>query len=91
MNFQLGLNAYNWLNHANYGAPSSQTLISFGKTILTSSPPTTPYGAFASAATDMRMAKITAKLTFLPFRENAEKKGRLSSRPFFVVVTVRNL
>jgi hypothetical protein len=64
MNFQLGLNAYNWLNHANYGAPSSQTLISFGKTILTSSTPTTPYGAFASAATDMRMAQITAKLTF---------------------------
>ncbi len=65
--FQLGLNAYNWLNHANYGAPYSQTILgqgNFGKTIFTQSPPTSPYGAFAAAATDMRMAQITAKLTF---------------------------
>jgi hypothetical protein len=64
--FQLGLNAYNWLNHANYGAPIGQTLFgpSFGKTIYTESPPTSPYGAFAAAATDMRMAQLTAKLTF---------------------------
>jgi hypothetical protein len=67
MNFQLGLNAYNWLNHANYGAPYSQTILgpgNFGKTIFSESPPTSPYGAFASAATDMRMAQITAKFTF---------------------------
>jgi hypothetical protein len=65
--FQLGLNAYNWLNHANYGAPYSQTILgasNFGKTIFSEAPPTSPYGAFASAATDMRMAQITAKLTF---------------------------
>lgn len=67
MNFQLGLNAYNWLNHANYGSPLSQTLFGpqdFGKTIFSESPPTSPYGAFASAATDMRMAQLTAKFTF---------------------------
>jgi len=65
--FQLGLNAYNWFNHANYGTPFSQTIFgpsNFGKTIFTEAPPTSPYGAFASAATDMRMAQITAKLTF---------------------------
>jgi Carboxypeptidase regulatory-like domain/TonB-dependent Receptor Plug Domain len=65
--FQLGLSAYNWLNHANYGAPFSQTIFgpgNFGKTIFTSSPPTSPYGAFASASTDMRMAQLTAKVTF---------------------------
>ncbi len=64
---QLGLNAYNWFNHANYGAPFSQTTFgpsNFGRTIFTEAPPTSPYGAFAAAATDMRMAQITAKLTF---------------------------
>lgn len=66
MNFQLGLNAYNWLNHANYGAPISQTVFGtgFGQVLLTETPPTSPYGAFATAATDMRMAQITAKFTF---------------------------
>jgi hypothetical protein len=36
----------------------------FGKTIFTETPPPSPYGAFASAATDMRMAQITGKLIF---------------------------
>lgn len=30
MNFQLGMNAYNWLSHANYGAPYAST--GFGPT-----------------------------------------------------------
>jgi Carboxypeptidase regulatory-like domain/TonB-dependent Receptor Plug Domain len=66
MNFQLGLNAYNWFNHANYGAPISQTVFGpqFGQVLLTEAPPTSPYGAFASAATDMRMAQLTAKFVF---------------------------
>ena len=64
---QVGLNAYNWFNHANYGAPNSQTILgasNFGKVIFTQAPPTSPYGAFASAATDMRMAQLTAKIMF---------------------------
>lgn len=66
MGFQLGLNAYNWFNHANFGTPYPATNFGpvFGQTILTSSPPTSPYGAFASAATDMRMAQIEAKFSF---------------------------
>jgi hypothetical protein len=66
MNFQLGLNAYNWFNHANYGAPISQTIFGpdFGQVLLTETPPTSPYGAFATAATDMRMAQLTAKFVF---------------------------
>ncbi|MGB2629124.1 MAG: carboxypeptidase regulatory-like domain-containing protein [Candidatus Acidiferrum sp.] len=67
MNFQLGMNAYNWLNHANYGAPFASTAFgptNFGTVIFTQTPPTSPYGAFASAATDMRMVQITAKLVF---------------------------
>ena len=64
--FQLGVNAYNWFNHANYGAPYPGTAFGpqFGQVLFTETPPTSPYGAFASAATDMRMAQITAKLTF---------------------------
>jgi Carboxypeptidase regulatory-like domain/TonB-dependent Receptor Plug Domain len=64
--FQLGLNAYNWFNHANYGAPYPGTALgpTFGETIFTQTPPTSPYGAFAQAATDMRIAQITGKITF---------------------------
>jgi Carboxypeptidase regulatory-like domain/TonB-dependent Receptor Plug Domain len=64
--FQLGLNAYNWFNHANYGTPYPATNFGtdFGQTIFTEAPPTSPYGAFASAATDMRMAQIEGKITF---------------------------
>ncbi len=62
--FQLGFNAFNWLNHANYGAPFASTAGPFGSTVVTEAPPTSPYGAFALAATDMRMAQITARLIF---------------------------
>ena len=65
INLQLGLNAYNWLNHANYGIPYPNTNAPFfGVTAFMQTPPTSPYGAFAAAATDMRMAQLTAKVTF---------------------------
>jgi Carboxypeptidase regulatory-like domain/TonB-dependent Receptor Plug Domain len=63
--FQIGLNAYNWFNHANYGAPYPSTAAPFfGEAQFTQTPPTSPYGAFAAAATDMRIAQLTAKVTF---------------------------
>jgi hypothetical protein len=63
--FQLGLNAYNFLNHANYGAPYPNNNASiFGSSVITQTPPTSPYGAFAAAATDQRIAQITGKLIF---------------------------
>lgn len=63
--FQLGLNAYNFLNHANYGAPYPNNNASiFGQSVITQTPPTSPYGAFAAAATDQRIAQITGKLIF---------------------------
>jgi len=65
MHMQVGLNAYNWFNHANYGIPYPNTNAPFfGVTAFTQTPPTSPYGAFAAAATDMRMAQLTAKFTF---------------------------
>ena len=45
--FQLGFNAYNWLNHANYGAPFRTRRDLSGRTVFTQTPPTSPYGAFA--------------------------------------------
>jgi Carboxypeptidase regulatory-like domain/TonB-dependent Receptor Plug Domain len=65
LRLQLGLNAYNWINHANYGVPYPNTNAPFfGQTAFMQTPPTSPYGAFAAAATDMRMTQITAKLIF---------------------------
>lgn len=64
--FQIGLNAYNWLNHANNGVPYPNTNAPFfGETAFMQTPPTSPYGAFAAAATDVRMAQLTAKVTSL--------------------------
>jgi len=63
--FQLALNAYNWLNHANYGSPYPNTNNGiFGLSVIPQTPPTSPYGAFAAAATDQRIAQITGKLIF---------------------------
>lgn len=65
MTFQLGFSAYNWLNHANYGGPYPNTNAPiFGQALITQFPPTSPYGAFAAAATDQRIAQITGKLIF---------------------------
>ena len=65
--FQLGFNAYNVLNHLNYGTASANTsgaIGPFGNTVFTSTMPTSPYGAFAAAATDQRICQIQAKFIF---------------------------
>jgi hypothetical protein len=62
--FQLGLNAFNVFNHGNFGAPYPDTAGPFGSIVYMNTPPTSPYGSFAAAATDMRMAQIQGKLTF---------------------------
>ena len=66
MTFQIGLNAYNWFNHANYGSPYPNTNGGpfLGVVLFTQTPPTSPYGAFAAAATDQRIAQITGKFIF---------------------------
>ena len=65
MTFQLGFSAYNWFNHANYGAPYPNTNAPFfGQVAFTQTAPTSPYGAFAAAATDQRIAQITGKFIF---------------------------
>lgn len=65
VDFQLGLDAYNFLNHANYAPPGTNTFYGFfGTTLTTQFTPTSPYGAFALAATDMRIAQVQGKITF---------------------------
>jgi hypothetical protein len=67
LKFQLGFNAYNVFNHLNYGTPSPNSNGSdgpFGNTAFTSTMPTSPYGAFAAAATDQRICQIQGKFVF---------------------------
>jgi hypothetical protein len=65
MTFQIGLSAYNWFNHANYGSPFPNTNAPFfGQVAFMQFTPTSPYGAFAAAATDQRIAQITGKFIF---------------------------
>jgi hypothetical protein len=63
--FTVGANAYNVLNHPNFANPvpdlSSTT---FGTIVNTVQPPTSPYGAFAAAATDARIVQAMGRLTF---------------------------
>jgi len=64
--FTLGANAYNILNHVNYANPISNLASSsnFGTIISAVQPPTSPYGAFAAAATDARIVQVMGKITF---------------------------
>jgi Carboxypeptidase regulatory-like domain len=65
MTFQMGFEAYNWFNHANYGTPYPNTNAPFfGQVAFMQFTPTSPYGSFAAAATDQRIAQITAKFIF---------------------------
>ncbi len=65
MTFQIGFSAYNWFNHANYGSPYPNTNAPFfGQVAFMQFTPTSPYGAFAAAATDQRIAQVTGKFIF---------------------------
>jgi Carboxypeptidase regulatory-like domain/TonB dependent receptor len=63
--FMLGANAFNILNHPNFQNPIANNLSSaFGTINAAAVSPTTPYGAFASAAEGMRIVQVFAKLAF---------------------------
>jgi hypothetical protein len=66
MALQLGANAYNVLNHPNFQNPINSTAFgpSFGTILQTTSPPTTPYGAFAGSLASARILQVMAKFTF---------------------------
>jgi hypothetical protein len=63
--FTLGANFFNILNHPNFDNPVNNDLSSsFGSITTAAVSPTTPYGAFASAAEGMRIVQVFAKITF---------------------------
>ena len=67
MALQLGANAYNVLNHPNFQNPINSTGDGpgvFGTILQTTSPPTTPYGAFAGSLASARILQVMAKFTF---------------------------
>jgi hypothetical protein len=65
MGLTIGANAFNVLNHPNFQNPAANLASSsFGRIVSTVSSPTTPYGAFASAAEGMRILQLVAKITF---------------------------
>jgi hypothetical protein len=65
MNFTLGANFFNILNHPNFQNPVSNDLSSsFGMTTAVAVSPTTPYGSFASAAEGMRIVQVFGKINF---------------------------
>jgi outer membrane receptor protein involved in Fe transport len=64
-NFALGANAFNVLNHPNFQNPQSNNLSSsFGNSNALVVSPTTPYGAFASAAEGMKIVQVFGRITF---------------------------
>lgn len=63
--FALGANAFNVLNHPNFRNPDANNVSgSFGNSTALVVSPTTPYGAFASAAEGMKIVQVFGKLTF---------------------------
>jgi hypothetical protein len=62
----VGANTYNILNHVNFANPVSNLASSsdFGTIVNAVQPPTSPYGAFAAAATDARIVQVMGKLNF---------------------------
>lgn len=65
MKFALGANVFNILNHPNFQNPVNNDLSSsFAQITALAVSPTTPYGAFASAAEGMRILQVFGKITF---------------------------
>lgn len=65
LKFTLGANFFNVLNHPNFQNPVNNDLSSsFGQITALAVSPTTPYGAFASAAEGMRILQVFGKVTF---------------------------
>jgi hypothetical protein len=63
--FELGANAYNVWNHANFAQPVNDISSgSFGQIQQAVAPPTSPYGSFQGAAVTQRLVQIHGKITF---------------------------
>ena len=65
MSFTIGANAYNVLNHPNFGNPvASVTSGSLGKILNTVGAPNSPYGNFTGAIVNGRIVQLVVKFKF---------------------------
>ena len=65
MMFTVGANAFNVLNHPNFGNPTaSVTSGSFGSIVNTVGSPNSPYGNFTGAIVNGRILQLVAKFAF---------------------------
>jgi carboxypeptidase family protein len=65
LTLQIGANAYNVFNHANFAPPTGDTSSgAFGLITGAVAPPTSPYGSFQGAAVTQRLLQVHGKLTF---------------------------
>jgi len=63
--FELGANAYNVWNHANFSQPVNDiSSPAFGQITSAVAPPTSPYGSFQGAAVTQRLLQIHGRITF---------------------------
>jgi hypothetical protein len=62
---QIGANAYNIFNHANFASPVGDISSgAFGQITSAVAPPTSPYGSFQGAAVTQRVLQVHGKITF---------------------------
>jgi len=65
LTFQIGANAFNVFNHANFASPVGDISSgAFGQIQSTVAPPTSPYGSFQGAAVTQRVLQVHGKFTF---------------------------
>ncbi len=65
MTLQLGINAYNALNHPNFQNPNADVAGSgFGMITSTAIPPTSAYGAFQGSSVSGRVVVLTGRFSF---------------------------
>jgi hypothetical protein len=62
---EIGANAYNVWNHANFSAPVNDISSgAFGEIVGAVAPPTSPYGSFQGAAVTQRLLQVHGRITF---------------------------
>ena len=62
---QIGANAFNVMNHVNFGPPVNDISSgAFGLITGAVAPPTSPYGSFQGAAVTQRLLQVHGKITF---------------------------
>jgi Carboxypeptidase regulatory-like domain/TonB-dependent Receptor Plug Domain len=66
IHFQVGVQAYNVLNHPNFGTPQNNASLSQNLGVINSTvtSPSSPYGFFSGSAVSGRVVVVTGRLTF---------------------------